>query len=149
MNLKGIISVSGKPGLFKLVGQNKAGFVLESLDAQKLKIVVNMSTTKMASIEDITVFGEEEDLRLPDIFEAIKLTDNIPVVKGSDEKTLRAYFRTVAPAHDETKVYFSDMKKILTWYGILKELPLFEEEPPLPVEQKETAPGEDEKPVEK
>ena len=50
MNLRGIVAVSGRPGLFKLVGQNKAGYVLESLDAQKLKIVASVSTTKLASL---------------------------------------------------------------------------------------------------
>ncbi len=142
MNLKGIVSVSGKPGLFKLMGQNKAGFVLESLDSQKLKIVVNLSNTKMASLEDITVFGQDDDLRLPDIFDAIKAGDNIPDLKKIDGGGLRDFFRTVAPNHDEAKVYASDMKKIITWYNILKELPLFNEEAATPVKQPETPSGE-------
>ena len=45
MNLRGIVAVSGRPGLFKLVGQNKSGYVLESLDEQKLKIVANIAKT--------------------------------------------------------------------------------------------------------
>ena len=72
MNLRGLVSVSGKPGLFKLIGQNKSGFILETLDELKNKIVVNMSTAKMASLEDITVFGESGDLKLSDIFEKIR-----------------------------------------------------------------------------
>jgi hypothetical protein len=127
MNLRGIVSVSGKPGLFKLIGQNKSGFVLESLDDQKLKIVVNMSNSKMASLEDITIFGDDEDIRLPDVFEAMKGQESTPDIK-SDGKVLREFFRTVAPNHDEDRVYASDIKKIISWYAILKELPLFEEE---------------------
>ena len=126
MNLKGIVAVSGKPGLFKVIGQNKSGFVLESLDEQKLKVVVNLSTAKLASLEDITVFGEDDDLKLIDIFERMKTT-SVPDVKKAGGVALREYFREVAPEHDEEKVYSSDIKKIINWYTILKDLPLFTE----------------------
>ena len=69
MNLRGIVAVSGKPGLFKLIGQNKTGFILESLDGLKTKAIVNMANAKLASLEDITIFGEDDDLKLIDIFE--------------------------------------------------------------------------------
>lgn len=131
MNLRGIVSVSGKPGLFKLIGQNKAGVILESLDEQKLKIVVSMSQTKMASLEDITIFGEDGDIRLPDVLEAMKGEASLPDAKKVDGNTLREFFRTVAPNHDEARVYGSDIKKIISWYLILKELPLFDEEAPV------------------
>lgn len=130
MNLRGIVSVSGKPGLFKLIGQNKAGFVLETLDSQKVKSVVNLSTTKMAALEDITVFGLEDDIRLIDILEQIKTVGKAPDTKGAKNAELRDFFREVAPTHDEERVYISDIKKIISWYGILKELPLFNEEAP-------------------
>lgn len=126
MNLRGLVAVSGKPGLFKVIGQNKSGFVLESLDAQKLKLVVNLSTAKLASLEDITVFGEDDDLKLTDILENIKNAASVPDAKA-DGKTLREFFREIAPGHDEEKVYSSDMKKIITWYNLLKDLPLFNE----------------------
>lgn len=139
MNLRGIVSVAGKPGLYKVIGQNKSGFVLESLDAQKLKLVVNLSTSKLASLEDITIFGDDEDLKLVDIFEKMKDSSSVPDAKA-DGKTLRAYFREVASGHDEEKVYASDMKKIINWYSIIRELPLFNEEAPeLPAKDEETA----------
>lgn len=127
MNLKALVSVTGKPGLFKLVGQNKSGFVLETLDEQKIKSVVNLATTKLATLEDITVYGDEEDLKLTDIMNRMKAKGSVPDSK-SDGKTLREFFREVAPGHDEGRVYSSDIKKIITWYGIIKGLPLFDEE---------------------
>lgn len=127
MNLRGLVSVSGKPGLYRVIGQNKSGFVLESLDAQKVKLVVNLTTSKIASLEDITVFGENEDLKLVDIFTKIKESASIPDAKA-DGKVLRSFFREVAPDHDEEKVYASDMKKIITWYNLIKDLPLFNED---------------------
>lgn len=134
MNLRGIVAVSGKPGLFKLIGQNKAGYVLESLDAQKIKSVVSISTSKMASLEDITIFGEDDDIRLPDVFKEMKTSENLPDVKTASGSDLRDFFRAVAPNHDEDRVYSSDIKKIVSWFKILKELPLFNEEAPEPLD---------------
>jgi len=105
MDLSTLVSVSGKSGLFKLIGQSKGGFLLESLDGKKTKAIVNLATTKMASLEDVTVYGAEKDIRL-----------------AEDGNALRAFFREVAPTHDESRVYASDIKKIVSWYGIIKDL---------------------------
>lgn len=143
MNLRGIVAVSGRPGLFKLVGQNKAGYVLESLDAQKVKIVASISSTKLASLEDITIYGEDEDLKLVDVLANLAaVTTEVPDAKA-DVATLRALFLDVAPAHDQQKVYASDMKKILTWFHLLKEMPLFTEEAPAGIEGADVAKAEE------
>lgn len=134
MNLRGLVAVSGKPGLFKLVGQNKSGFILESLDEQKLKVVINLSTSKLASLEDITVFGDNTDLKLSDIFEQMKGSKSIPDPKA-DGNALRSYFAEVAPDYDTDRVYTSDIKKIIGWFNIIKDLPLIEEETPEPLTQ--------------
>lgn len=130
MNLRGLVSVTGKPGLFKLIGQTKGGFILETLDDAKIKSVVNLSTTKMATLEDITIYGEEEEIRLIDVLEKMKQYDgNIPDPK-SDGQSLRDFFREVAPGHDEERVYSSDIKKIIVWYNLIKSLPIFNENAP-------------------
>ena len=129
MNLRGIVAVSGRPGLFKLIGQNKAGYVLEGLDAQKIKIVANVSTTKLASLEDITIYGEEQEIKLIDVLAKIADHKNVPDAKA-DGNALKAFFNDVAPDYDKEKVYSSDMKKIIVWYSLLKDLPLFTEEAP-------------------
>ncbi|NGM61908.1 hypothetical protein G5B30_08265 [Sphingobacterium sp. SGG-5] len=133
MNLRALVSVTGKPGLFKLIGQNKGGFVLETLDDAKIKSVVNLNTTKMATLEDITIYGLEEEIRLIDIFRNIKDNGGNTPDPKSEGNTLRTFFREVAPGHDEERVYTSDIKKIVSWYTIIKELPLFEEEAPEPL----------------
>lgn len=139
MNLSGIVAVSGKPGLWKALAQNKTGFVLESLDAQKTKLIANLSTAKLAALDEITLFSNNEDIKLVDVLERMKTSSNIPDAKA-DGKVLRTFFREVAPDHDEEKVYASDMKKVISWYQILKDLPIFNE-----VAATET--GETEKPV--
>jgi len=139
MNLLGIVSVAGKPGLWKALAQNKSGYILESLDAQKTKMVANLSTAKIAALNEITIFGTEDDIRLTEVFERMKTAGTVPDAKA-DGMSLRRYFREVAPDHDEEKVYASDMKKVINWYGILKDLPLFvEEEPGAPVAEEPVA----------
>lgn len=126
MKLAGLVAVSGKPGLHRLIGQNKSGYILESLDTLKTKTIVNISTSKLASLEDITVYGEDEDLKLKDVFEKMKTAEHVPDAKD-DGKELRKFFFEVAPNHDELKVYSSDIKKIVSWFHILKDMPLFSE----------------------
>ncbi len=138
MNLRGIVSVSGKPGLWKALAQNKTGFILESLDAQKTKLIANLSTAKIAALDEITIFGDDEDIRLTDVLERMKTVKNVPDAKA-DGKQLRQLFREVAPDHDEEKVYASDMKKIVSWYHILKDMPLFNEATPEEVKAEEPA----------
>jgi hypothetical protein len=132
MNLRGIVSVTGKPGLYRVIGQNKAGFILETMDGLKNKLITNAST-KLATLEDITVFGEEdEDITLISILEKMKseaAKNAIPDPK-SDNKILRKYFTSIVPNHDVERVYASDIKKILSWYLFLSTLPLFDETAP-------------------
>ena len=152
MNLRGIVSVSGKPGLWKALAQNKTGFILESLDANKTKLVANLSTAKIAALDEITIFGDYEDIRLTDVFGRMKDAKSVPDAKA-DGKVLRDFFREVAPGHDEEKVYASDMKKIVSWYHILKDLPLFSEPEPneeaAPVAEPEPVAVEEAKPAKK
>ena len=127
MNLQGIVAVSGKPGLWKALSQNKTGFILESLDAKKTKLVANLSTAKLAALDEITIFSSEDDILLKDVLARMKEAASVPDSKADGVK-LRAFFREVAPDHDEEKVYASDIKKIVTWFHILKDLPLFNED---------------------
>ena len=127
MNLQGIVAVSGKPGLWRALTQNKTGFILESLDAQKIKLIANLSTAKLAALDEITLFGYTEDIKLTEVFERMKTAANIPDAKA-DGKQLRTFFREIAPDHDEEKVYASDMKKVIVWYQVLKDLDFFKEE---------------------
>lgn len=129
MNLQGIVSVTGKPGLYKVIGQNKSGFILETLDEAKNKLLINPNT-RIAALKEITVFGEGEDIQLKAIFSAMKEKETakpIPDPKA-DGKVLKEYFEEITPEYDKDRVYVSDIKKILSWYGILSGLPLFNEE---------------------
>ena len=80
-------------------------------------------------LNEITLFGLDEDIKLSDVFEKMKTVKAIPDSK-TDGNKLRVFFREVAPDHDEEKVYASDMKKVISWFYILKDMPLFNEAEP-------------------
>ncbi len=96
----------------------------------------------MASLEDITIYGENQEIKLIDVLTKIADHKNVPDAKA-DGNALKSFFEDVAPDYDKEKVYTSDMKKIVGWYNLLKDLPLFtetapslEEEPGVATEEK-------------
>ncbi len=119
--LKGILSISGQPGLYKLVAEAKNNIVVESLDTNKRMPVY--STSKVSALEDIAIFTTKEDLPLKEVFKAISDKENGgPAISSkSPDKDLKDYFRAVVPDFDKDRVYVSDIKKVLNWYNILQE----------------------------
>ncbi len=146
MNLSGIISISGKPGLFKVVAQGKNNIIVESLIDKKRTPAY--STDRISSLEDISIYTTDEDAPLKNILEAIFEKENgknCPSHK-EDLKTLTNYLKGILPNYDEERVYPSDIKKIFQWYNLLLSsgnlIPSVEEE-----EEKnsETTPNDEDK----
>lgn len=122
MGLKGILSVAGKGGLFKVVAQTKNGFVVESMANGKREPV--NSTHQISMLEDISVFTRTEDLPLKEVFTKIKSFDteySALDLKGNPD-VLRSFFEKVIPEYDQSRVYNSDIKKILSWYALIKDI---------------------------
>lgn len=119
--LKGILSISGQPGLYKLVAEAKNNIVVESLDNNKRMPVY--STSKVSALEDIAIFTTKEDLPLKEVFKAISEKENggVAISPKSPDKDLKSYFQVVVPDFDKERVYVSDIKKVLNWYNILQE----------------------------
>jgi len=118
--LKEILSISGKPGLFKLISKGKNIFIAESLIDQK-RIPV-YSSDKVVSLEDITIYSNEGDVRLSRILQSIKQKENGEAISFSPTITaeeLKAYFSQVLPDFDRDRVYPSAIKKIMNWYNLL------------------------------
>ena len=124
MNVEGIISVSGKPGLYKVLGQTKNGVIVESLiDGKKSSI---SSTSKMSALQDIAIYTYTEDLPLADVLDKIRLKENGAPSIGhkSSAAVLSEYFKEILADYDEDRVYTSDIKKIISWYNILQKVGL-------------------------
>lgn len=130
MDLSEILSIAGKPGLFKVVAQTKNGVVVESLLDGKRHTA--FTSDRVSSLEEISVFTETEDVPLKDIFKNIfdKQEGKAAINHKSDAKELKAFFEEILPDYDKDRVYTSDIKKVIQWYNLLlgKELLSFEDE---------------------
>ena len=118
--LKGILSVSGQSGLFKLIAESKNNIIIESLET--LKRMPVHSTSKVSALEDIAIYTENGDVPLKDIFKAISEKENGGPALSPKAlvNELKAYFEKVVPEYDKDRVYVSDMKKVLLWYNTLQ-----------------------------
>ena len=118
--LKEMLSISGKPGLFKLISKGKNIFIAESLlDHTRIPVY---SRDKVVSLGDITMYADDGDVRLAQILQSIKQKENGELISFSSSITseeLRTYFSQVLPNFDRDKVYPSDIKKVMNWYNLL------------------------------
>jgi len=120
--LKKIVSISGKPGLFKVVSQGKNMLIVESL-IDKKRIPAHASD-KVVSLGDVSMFTEEGDKPLSEILEIMKTKENgqkSSVDAKADSTSLRNYFSEIVPDFDRDKVYPTDIKKLIQWYNLLIE----------------------------
>ena len=115
MNLAGIIAISGKPGLYKVVKQGKNNLFVQSLDSDKI-----------SALEDISVYTYEEDVPLLELLGLIAEKSNYEATLShkEDKKKLESFFEEVVPNYDKERVYFSDIKKIFQWYNQLQNVGL-------------------------
>lgn len=118
--LKTILSISGKPGLFKLVSHGKNMLIVESLADKKR--VPAYAKDKVISLGDIAIYTDEAEVPLHEVLTSVKNKENgqqasIPTSAKPDE--LRAYFAEILPNFDRERVYPSDIKKLISWYNIL------------------------------
>lgn len=142
MNLAGIISISGKPGLSKIVSQTRTGLIVESLiDGKRTPV---HGAERVSSLEDISIYTYEEDVLLKDVFEKMfKAADGGAVLSHkSSAAELSAYLKEVLPNYDEERVYASDIKKLIQWYNLLqsKDLLKLEDEKEQATDKKEAKP---------
>ena len=120
--LKTILSISGKPGLYKLISQGKNMLIVESISADKKRFPA-YGNEKIISLADIAMYTDDAEVPLADVLNAIKEKENaaeasIDPKKASAEQ-LREYLAEVLPDFDRERVYVGDIKKLISWYNIL------------------------------
>lgn len=127
MELSKVLAISGKPGLYKMLSQTKAGFIVESLvDGKRFPVFAH---ERVSSLEEISIFTTgDEDMPLKDVFKKISglLEGKSAPDAGSDNESLKKFFVLAIPEYDPERVYVSDIKKALTWYNLLTEKGLME-----------------------
>lgn len=118
--LKTVLSISGRPGLYKLVSQGKNMLIVEAISTGKR--LPAYAHDKIISLGDIAIYTIEEDIPLADVFEAIKEKNEGKVVDVKalkNDKEIREYFATILPNFDDERVYTNDIKKVFNWYNAL------------------------------
>lgn len=146
MELKEILSITGKPGLYKLVAQSRTGVIVESLlDGKRFPV---MASHNVSALADIAIYTYNEEVPLADVFRSIykKEDGGEAISHKSSAAELKSYFMEVVPEFDEERVYVSDIKKVLNWYNMLQSKGLVDAEEDA-VEEEATAENE-EKPAE-
>ncbi len=119
MNLTGIIAISGKPGLFKVVAQGKNNIIVESLEEKKR--FPAYSSDRISALDDISIYTYEEDKPLKEIYKTIYEKENGGAILSHKEDLgkLTSYLLEVLPNYDQERVYPSDIKKLVQWYNLL------------------------------
>jgi hypothetical protein len=118
--LKTILSVSGKPGLYRLLSQGKNNLIVESLQTgQRIPI---HPKDRVVSLGDISMFTDAEDVALSEVLTRVHQRQAGALFADDllkDGEALRSAFAEVLPSYDRDRVYTSDIKKLFTWYNIL------------------------------
>jgi hypothetical protein len=121
MELKGIIAIAGKPGLYKVAAQGRANIIVQSLENDKK--FPAFASDKISALDDISIYTYEKDVPLTEVY--IKLAEKENFGKSIDHKEepkkLREYLVTFLPDYDAERVYDTDVKKLFQWYNILVE----------------------------
>lgn len=119
-DLSKILAVSGQSGLYLYISQARNGAIVESL-ADKKRSCVSMSS-KITSLADISIYTDDEEVKLQQVFENMKEVlgeENAPSSKSAPEE-LKALFEKALPDYDRDRFYVSHMKKVVDWYNNLK-----------------------------
>lgn len=135
MNLTGLLSVTGKPGLYRMIGNRKGGLVVEPVGGGRREFVPQRGH-QFTPLESIAIFTDDgESVPIKDVLARMieQAGDNPPPdSKVASKEDLREYLLDVLPHHDQERVYASDIKKLVKWYGLLDAAGVLAEEEPEP-----------------
>lgn len=118
--LKEILSIAGKPGLYKMISYGKSMLVVENLETKKR--IPAYSRDRIVSLGDIAIYTTEEEVPLGKVLEAIRdkyEAKPLDLEKYKTDDQLDAFFKEVLPTYDEERVYKSDIRKLMGWYNLL------------------------------
>ena len=121
MQLEKIISISGKPGLYKLISQLKNGFIVEDVLTKKKASISNSSQVSL--LDNIAMFTFDKEVPLFEVFENVAKNNDFKEIIShkSTDAELRAFMLQSLPDYDTERVYVSDIKKLAQWYNILNK----------------------------
>jgi hypothetical protein len=117
--VEGIISITGKSEVFRMVARSRNGLIAEKLDKTK-KFPVS-ATQGVSALSEIAIYSYNEEVPLKEVMGQLfaHLNGAEAPVKTADEQELRSLFEVAMPEYDKNRVYLSDIKKVMNWYNQL------------------------------
>lgn len=126
MDYREIVAVTGIGGLYQLVTSKGDGAIVRSL-ADGKTVFVSARKHHVTPIESIEIYTTGDNVRLHEVLQKMKDAEaETPLPETKDPKGVAAYFSTVFPEYDRDRVYPSDLKKLVKWYGLLKTADLLD-----------------------
>ena len=118
-----IMTIAGKPGLYRMLSRGNNMFIVETVDATHKRLPV-YNSDKIVLLDDIAIYTDTEEIPLRRVFELIyeKESAVLPFnIKETTAEELKEYFEGILPDYDRERVYLTHIKKIYSWYNILVE----------------------------
>ena len=116
-----VLTISGKPGLYRLLSHGRNMFIVECVDATKKRVPV-YNSDQVVMLDDIAIYTDTEEIPLRNVFAKIYEKENgvLPFdLKLSTPEEMVEYFAAVIPDYDRERVYLTHIKKMYSWYNIL------------------------------
>lgn len=122
--LRQIANISGYGGLYRILKPSRAGVIVETLDDKKEKTMMG-PTARVSVLNDISMYVDTPDgsVALGDVLRSVADTfgDSLPVTAKSSDTELAQFMSEVLPDYDRERVRTSDIKKLVSWYSILRQ----------------------------
>jgi hypothetical protein len=116
-----VLTISGKPGLYRLLSSGRNMIIVEMVDASKKRLPIH-NTDKVVMLDDIAIYTDTEEVPLREVFAKIYEKENGVLsidLKMATPEELVEYFEGIMPDYDRERVYLTHIKKMFSWYNIL------------------------------
>ncbi|MFD2248162.1 DUF5606 domain-containing protein [Pontibacter ruber] len=124
IDLRQVAAIAGMNGLYRVVKPTRTGVIVESL-ADKPSRLVAQARHRMSLLDEISIYTTDEESTIPlaEVFDRIhqKYGNDLPLNEKPSDADYRSFMEDILPEYDEERVYISDMKKLVSWYGIVSK----------------------------
>lgn len=124
VDLREIASIAGMPGLYRIVSPTRTGVIIETLTETPVRSTAQ-AKHRISLLHEISIYTNDPEVTVPlsEVFDNIrqKHGEEAPVTSKSSNNELVAFMEAILPDYDRDRVYMSDIKKIASWFNIVKK----------------------------
>ena len=140
-DLKHVLAIAGRPGLFQLVASTRTGLVAEPLGGGAR--VSASARQQVHVLDEMALYTVEGERPLREVFAAVgaALNGQEAVAHNADSDLVTAEFAKLVPDYDDSRVYVSDMRKFFQWYNALVRYQFFADAPAAAADEPKAKPA--------